>query len=110
MPIIHETNLLYKELYIYRKQIPKQDRFGIWTKIENIILDCLKLVIQAALTPKNKKLVFIQELKIKIEITKRLIRLVWELKIITDKKYFSLEQKLIQISKMASGWIKYLTK
>jgi hypothetical protein len=110
LPIIHEIDELYKELYLIRNKIPKPDRFGIWSKIENIVLACLELAIKAALTAKDKKLVFIQELKIQIEINKRLTRLFWELKIIPDKKYLLLEQKLQQISKMATGWIKYLTK
>jgi len=84
------------------------DRFGIYSKTENIIIDCLELAIAAALTERDKKDVLVKKLKIKIETGKRLTRLMWELKIITDKKYLVLEQKLQQISKMASGWIKYL--
>lgn len=110
LPIIHEIDSLYKELYLTRGKIPKPDRFGIWSKIENIIIECLELAIKAALTAKDKKLVFIQELKIQIETGKMLTRLTWELKIIADKKYLLLEQKLQQISKMATGWIKYLIK
>jgi len=108
LPIIHEISGLYKELYISRGQIPKMDRFGIYSKTENIIIDCLELAIAAALTERDKKDVLVKKLKIKIETGKRLTRLMWELKIITDKKYLVLEQKLQQISKMASGWIKYL--
>ena len=110
LPIFHEIDSLYKELYLTRGKIPKPDRFGIWSKIENIIIECLELAIKAALTAKDKKLVFIQELKIQIETGKMLTRLTWELKIIADKKYLLLEQKLQQISKMATGWIKYLIK
>ena len=78
--------------------------------MENIVIECLELAITAALTAKDKKLIFIQNLKTQIEVGKRLTRLTWELKIITDKKYLVLEQKYQQTSKMATGWIKYLTK
>lgn len=84
------------------------DRFGIYSKIENIVIDCLVLAIQAALTEKYNKGVVVKKLKILIETGKRLIQIIWELKIITDKKYLLFEQRLQQISKMSSGWIKYL--
>lgn len=109
LPIIHEISTLYKELYNTRQQIGKIDKFGLYLKIETIVINCLELAISAALIAKEKKPTIIIELKIKIEVTKRLVRLLWELKIITDKKYLLLEQKIIQASKMASGWQKYLT-
>ncbi|MFA5127215.1 MAG: four helix bundle protein [Patescibacteria group bacterium] len=86
------------------------ERFGLYQKIENIIIDCLELGTLAALTAKDKKCVIVSKLKMQIEVAKRLTRLMWELKIITDKKYLLLSEKIIQISKMASGWIKYLNK
>lgn len=86
------------------------ERFGLYLKIENIIVDCLELAIAAALAAKDKKSVMISKLKIQIEVAKKLTRMMWELKIITDKKYLLLEQKMISISKMASGWIKYVNK
>ncbi|MDD5749450.1 MAG: four helix bundle protein [Patescibacteria group bacterium] len=86
------------------------ERFGLYQKIENIIIDCLELGTLAALTARDKKSVVVAKLKIQIEVAKRLTRLMWELKIIADKKYLLLAEKMMQISKMASGWIKYLNK
>lgn len=86
------------------------ERFGLYQKIENIVIDCLELGTLAALTARDKKSVTISKLKIQIEVAKRLTRLMWELKIITDKKYLLLEEKMMRISKMASGWMKYLNK
>jgi hypothetical protein len=39
---------------------------------------------------------------------KNLIRLENEIKIVKDKKYFTLSAELLEISKMTNGWIKYL--
>lgn len=78
--------------------------------MENIVVDCLELAIQAALTERDKKDVLVKKLKIRIETGKRLTRIMWELKIIVDNKYLCHEQRLQQISKMASGWLKYLNK
>ena len=110
MPIVHGITNLYQELYYTRGQIAKIHKFGLFSKIENIIIDCLELAITAALTERSYKSPLIKKLKIQIEVVKKLIRLLWELKIINDKKYLLFSQKLVEISKMASGWIKYLNR
>lgn len=58
----------------------------------------------------EKKISIIQRLRIHIELAKRLIRLCQELDIIDEKKYFSLQEKLIEASKEAYGWLLYLQK
>ncbi len=89
-------------------RIPKKDRFGIYLKIENLCLDIIELLVNAALESKNDKTPALHLARIKIEVLKRLIRIVYELKIIENKKYIILEADLQEISKMVNGWIKYL--
>ena len=57
---------------------------------------------------KNNKLPILNLARIKIEVLKRLIRITQELNIIEKKKYIDLESDLQEISKMVTGWIKYL--
>jgi hypothetical protein len=69
------------------------------------------LSIEAALLPKveiNKKIPIVKKLQIKIEIPKQLIRLEMELGIISEKTYLVLQEKLQEISRMATGWLEYL--
>ena len=108
--MIHKLDKFYQDIYLLGKQIPKRDHFGIHQKIENITLDLLELIISAALQDKNSKLMPLNSARIKIEILKRLIRISNNLKIIENKKYIQIENDLIEISKMISGWIKYLNK
>lgn len=82
----------------------------MYAKIEEVVIVCLEGGIKAALTAKERKLNLVQDVKLHIEVAKRLTRLAWELKIIQDKKYILFEQRLQQASKMASGWIKYLNR
>ncbi|PWB38642.1 MAG: hypothetical protein C3F02_02935 [Parcubacteria group bacterium] len=110
MPIVHEITNLYRELYITRHQIPKAERYGIFQKIENTVLDCLEIALTAALTEKDKKSILLVRLKIKIEIIQKLVRLIRELEIISERKHILFSQKSITISKMTSGWLKYLNK
>lgn len=106
--MLHKINELFKELYLLSKQIPKPDRFGIWSKIQNICLESVELIITASLEIKDNKLSILQSVRIKIEVLKRLIRLSNQLHIIKNKKYIELISDLQEISKMINGWIKYL--
>lgn len=89
-------------------KIPKKDRFGIYLKIENVCLEIVSLTISAAFESKNNKLPILNSTRIRIELLKRLIRIIRELNIIENKKYIDLELDLQEISKMTAGWIKYL--
>ncbi|HRY59874.1 MAG TPA: four helix bundle protein [Patescibacteria group bacterium] len=87
------------------KKLPKHDRFGVGKNIEDESLGCLKKMIEAALTPKGLKRDIIQKARIKIEILKKLITLLEELKIIDYKKCMDLQNQLQVISKMTYKWI-----
>ena len=98
----------YKKLYLISQKIPKKDRYGIYLKIEKICLEIIDLTIIAALERKNNKLSGLNSLRIKIEVLKKFIRLIRELDIINNQKYFDLESDLQEMSEMTNGWIKYL--
>ena len=106
--MIHKICQFYKKIYLISPKIPKKDRFGIHLKIENICLEIIDLVITASLEVRNSKLPILNLARIKIEVLKRLIRIVYELDIIGNKKYLNLELDLREISKMTNGWIRYL--
>lgn len=78
-------------------------------KIEELILEIFQFSIEAALSPPRDKPVILQKLRIKIEMLKRLFRLMTDINIVLPKKYFQLEETLQEISKMATGWQKYST-
>lgn len=108
MPLVHKITEFYKMIYLLSAKIPKKDRFGIFLKIENLCLEILNSAIAAAVEIKINKLPLLKHARIKIEILKRLFRVVYDLKIIESKKYINIELDLQEISKMTNGWIKYL--
>lgn len=107
---MHKVCELYKQIYFISGKINKKDKYGLWLKIENICLEVIYLATKAALTNKNNKLVFLESARTEIEILKRLIRIACDILIIQTKTYLQLESNLQEISKMANGWIKYLTQ
>ena len=86
----------------------KRDRFGIYLKVENTCLDLITLIITAFFEKKSSRLALLFNARIKIELLKRLVRMMMELNIIQSEKYIELEFDLQEISKMTNGWIKYL--
>lgn len=100
---------LYQKLYELGKRLPKRERFGIWQKIENICLEILELAIAAAYEEGSNKTIFLKQARIKIEILKNLLRNCCEVRTLDDKNYLFFSVEIITISKMVSGWIKYLT-
>ena len=89
-------------------KIGKRDRFGIYLKLEDIILKILDLSLTASFEYRQNKLPLLYSSRIKIEVLKRMFQIAHEINIIDRKKYIELEFGLIEISKMTNGWIKYL--
>ena len=59
---------------------------------------------------KENKFSLLSDARIKTEVLKRLIRTASDLNIIDNKAYIILETMLQEISRMTSGWIKYVNK
>jgi len=65
-------------------------------------------VIKSALSKKEGKILLLESLRVDIETMKNLVRLEEEIKIIKESKYLMLSAELLEVSKMANGWLKYL--
>src|SRR3989344_6035185 len=109
-PVIFHIQSLYKEVYLIGNRIPKRDKLGLHAVVEKICIKVLTLSIRASLESKIDKQETIRELRINVETLKHLIRAEFEPKIIQDKQYLSLEEKLQEISKEAVGWERYINK
>jgi hypothetical protein len=98
---------LYAYIYLIGNKLPKRDKLGFHNYIEKEFLKTFSLIISASLEPKPEKIVLLKQARIKIETLKQLIRIEYELKIISEKIYLQIELKLQEISKMTNGWLKY---
>ncbi|MEK7461636.1 MAG: four helix bundle protein [Patescibacteria group bacterium] len=102
---------MYKEIYQIGNRLPKRDKLGLHGVIEKICIKLLVLSIKASLRRVSiEKQESVIKLRIKTETLKYLIRVESELKIIQEKPYLLLEEKLQEISKEVTGWEKYLNK
>jgi hypothetical protein len=71
-------------------------------------LDIAQDLICAALESRLGKRETLARARIRIEMLKRFIRLMRELNTVPEQWYLGTESELQEISKMTSGWLKYL--
>ncbi len=106
IPIFKKTYDLYKTFYGYRALIPKQDRYTIWQRCENIILDTLEGILLASQTSKLEKLPILEKASVKLNLLRVFVRLMKEMKTLDNKKYVALEVIIGEIGRMLGGWVR----
>ena len=106
--IIYKTYKFYLLFYSYLKLIPKFNRYTIAKQCESKILNILELLIKSNYSKLELRPSLLNEIDIKLKFLKLLIRLMFEIKSIDQKKYIKLEENLQEIGKMLGGWIKKL--
>ena len=109
-PIVFHIQTLYREIYQIGTKIPKRDKLGLHAKVEDSCIEMLNLGIKASLETKVEKQEAIRKIRINAETLKYLIRTEFELKIIKEMQYLTLQEKLQEISKEAVGWERYTNK
>ena len=88
----------------------KRDKLGIHRHIEEICLNLFDEVVNAALVTKPRKASHLETIRMQIEKLKHLVRLEYEMKIIVEKTYIQTQSELVEMSRMATGWLKYVTQ
>lgn len=107
--IIHKIKVVYAYIYQTGHKLNKRDKLGIHQQVEQLTLTILTDIIRTALTKRNDKLTILEHVRVSLEVLKHLVRTEYELKIIPAKTYWYTQKMLVEISKMANGWIKYLS-
>lgn len=88
--------------------IPKSSRYTTSSRIENKFLDLLELAYTAYFIEKDKKAEKISQCIFTLDITKFLVSIAWEGKIVSNKQYENIAVRLDEIGKMFWGWKKSL--
>ena len=110
LPVVEKLKDVYKIWQEILPHIPKSQRQTIGAKINELLLDALESTFLASYTSISKRLDFITSAIIKIDLAKFFLLVGWENKILDDKKYIKLSEKLVEASKMLVGWKGYLEK
>ncbi|MCX6720659.1 MAG: four helix bundle protein [Candidatus Staskawiczbacteria bacterium] len=106
IPIFKKTYELYKEFYSLRNSIARQDRYTIWQRCENLILDILENILWASQLFKIEKLPVLEKVSLRLNFLRVFFRLCKEIKVLDNKKYCLLQEDVDEIGRMLGGWIK----
>jgi len=101
-----------KETYLFwtflHKNLPKVERLGIGTKIEQSFLLVLELTFLLSYSSGDQKTILITRAISKLDVVKFFTQLAWEAKLIPTKQYSELSIKLEEIGRQLGGWKKGL--
>jgi len=106
-----------KELYVLwngiHKALPKNNRYTIGNKIDNLLTEMIETISYASFLPKNEieeKLISVKISVRKNDTIKLFVMILWESRSIDDKKYANLSQTINYIGRMLGGWSGQLAK
>ena len=106
IPIFKKAYELTKKLYELRGTVPKHDRYALWQRCENLLLEVLEGILLASQLRKSQKLEPLEQVSVKLNVLRVFLRLAKDLKIMDLKKYGVLEEMVDEIGRMLGGWIK----
>lgn len=106
IPILNKIHGLYKIFHEYRKIISKADRFTIYGRSEDLIIDIIELFLEAGYSKSGNKTPLLEKASVKLNTLRFFIRLMKEIRAIDLKKYISLQEIINEIGRMLGGWIR----
>ena len=106
IPIIHKAYELYLALHELERTIPKMDRFTVWQRCENALLKILEGLIHVSYNPPDSRLQKLTQVSADVDMLRVFLRLSFDIKTITNKKYITLQEHLDEIGRMLGGWMK----
>ena len=106
LPILKKAYELYKTFHGYRKVLPKLDRFTIFERSENLIIDVVELCTEAGYGKGTNKVPILDRASVKLNTLRLTIRLMKDTGSLDLKKYTILQLLVDEIGRMLGGWIR----
>ena len=106
IPILKKTYELYSTFHEYRKVVSKKDRFTIYERSENLIIDLIELFLEAGYSRSGDKTQILDKASIKLNTLRFFVRLMKETRVFDLKKYTTLQGMIDEIGRMLGGWIR----
>ena len=104
IPIFAKLYEFYKNLDHILSIFPKSNRYTLGQKLDALTLHILELLLST--TENQNKILILQQISIKLDLLKILLRLSKDVKSISEKNYLSAQELLQEIGRMLGGWIK----
>ena len=107
IPIFKKSYDLYLFVYGLRNNIPKQDRYALWLRVEKANLDVIEGILHASALYKEEKKSVLNRASIDLNMLRMFVRLSKDTKLIEAGKYAQIQQQIDEIGRMLGGWIKH---
>ena len=96
---------LLQYFYLLIHNFPKEYKYTLGQSIMNLSWETLDLVILSNTLPNRDKGEIIHQVSVVFDRLKTRLRLAYELKLISHKKYTSIVEQNEEIGKMIAGWL-----
>lgn len=106
VPLFQKIYDFYKAYFRIADHFPKKSRDVLGRKIEENIIELLQLVTNASYLGQGQKVECLKRASSRVDFLKILFRLCYEVRIIDQKKYIFMEEKLDEMGRMLGGWLK----
>ena len=93
----------YKIWQTYPRNFPKDLRYTLGTKIDELFIDVLEALSIASYLAKEQKIPYLRRASLKLDLLKFFLRIAWESKALDSKKYIELSKHLEEIGKQIGG-------
>jgi len=110
IPLLHKAKNLYLLWYSYYQILPKNHRFTLGQRIDNLLVELIEVIAIASFLTQEEKLSYVKLAIRKTDTVKIFFLILWETKSLDNKKYISLSEKIAEIGRMLGGWSGQLLK
>ena len=92
----------------YLVDFPKQNRYTLGNKIDEIFLIAIEFSFLASYAKLDTKIIHLERCISRVDLLKLLLQLAWEIHALDNQKYIALSEQLAEIGRMLGGWRKGL--
>jgi len=101
---LQKSKDLYLLWYNAYKSLPKEHRYTLGIKIDNLLTELIEATACASFLVGLEKLNYIKMAIRKVDAVKIFLLILWETKSLDNKRYLTLSEKIQEIGRMLGGW------
>ncbi|MBN3036799.1 MAG: diversity-generating retroelement protein Avd [Bacteroidales bacterium] len=99
---------LLKHLIALLQNLPRNQKFLIGDRVQNLASDILEMNIEAYYTSFSEKAGILSNVNIRLEMLRHYVRLLYDLGYIHSAKYQHTSRLVDELGRMTGGWLKSL--
>ncbi|MDD3563935.1 MAG: diversity-generating retroelement protein Avd [Candidatus Cloacimonetes bacterium] len=86
------------------QRFPKNLRYSLAQKIDNICLDILELIVQTIYSSAKREPLL--KINLKLDVLRALIQMAFKMQHLSESQYAYISRELLESGKMVGGWLK----